>query len=187
MDAFSYLSILLSIIVGLGLTQILTAVGRIIRHRDRVRADWLPLLWAAVLLVIYVQVWWSMFGLRHVNEWTFGSFAAILAQTGTLYLMAAVVLPEQVGDQPVDLAAYYDQHHQWFFGFLLVTLVVSVIKDVIINGSLPGPLNLGFHLFLAAASVSALLIRGRRYQEFVGVASAGAFIAYVALLFTRLR
>ena len=38
MDAFSYLSILLSIIVGLGLTQILTAVGRIIRHRDRVRA-----------------------------------------------------------------------------------------------------------------------------------------------------
>ena len=151
MDAFSYLSILLSIIVGLGLTQILTAVGRIIRHRDRVRADWLPLLWAAVLLVIYVQVWWSMFGLRHVNEWTFGSFAAVLAQTGTLYLMAAVVLPEQVGDQQVDLAAYYDQHHQWFFGFLLVTLVISVIKDVIINGSLPRPLNLGFHLFLAAA------------------------------------
>jgi len=186
-DAFSYLSILLSIIVGLGLTQILTAVGRIIRHRDRVRADWLPLLWAAVLLVIYVQVWWSMFGLRHVNEWTFGSFAAVLAQTGTLYLMAAVVLPEQVGDQPVDLAAYYDQHHRWFFGFLLVTLVVSVTKDVIINGRLPEPLNLGFHLFLAAASVSALLIRWRRYQEFVGVASAGAFVAYVALLFTRLR
>ncbi|PYS56318.1 MAG: hypothetical protein DMF76_25245 [Acidobacteria bacterium] len=97
------------------------------------------------------------------------------------------MLPEQVGDQPVDLAAYYDQHHQWFFGFLLVTLVVSVIKDVIINGSLPGPVNLGFHLFLAAASVSALLIRGRRYQECVGVASAGAFVAHVALLLTRLR
>src|SRR5438309_8224788 len=48
---------------------------------------------------------------------------------------------------------------------ILVTLVISVIKDVIINGSVPGPLNLGFHLFLAAASVSALLIRGRRYQE----------------------
>src|SRR5205807_7731247 len=68
------------------------------------------------------------------RSWTFGSFAAVLAQTGTLYLMAAVVLPEQVGDQQVDLAAYYDQHHQWFFGFLLVTLVISVIKDVIING-----------------------------------------------------
>src|SRR5690349_21520109 len=58
-DAFSYLSVLLSIILGLGLTQVLTAVGRVIRHRDRVRVDWLPMLWAGVLLVVYVQVWWS--------------------------------------------------------------------------------------------------------------------------------
>jgi hypothetical protein len=36
-DAFSYVSVLLSIIIGLGLTQILTAVGRIIRYRDHVR------------------------------------------------------------------------------------------------------------------------------------------------------
>jgi hypothetical protein len=70
-DAFSYLSVLLSIILGLGLTQLLTAVGRLIRHRDRVRLDWLPLLWAAVLLVVYVQTWWAMFGLRNVREWTF--------------------------------------------------------------------------------------------------------------------
>lgn len=35
MDAFSYLSVLLSIILGLGLTQLLTAAGRLIRHRER--------------------------------------------------------------------------------------------------------------------------------------------------------
>jgi hypothetical protein len=52
MDAFGYLSVLLSIILGLGLTQLLTAIGRLIRHRDRVRVHWLPLLWAAVLLLI---------------------------------------------------------------------------------------------------------------------------------------
>src|SRR3954471_23039506 len=87
-DAFSYLSVLLSIIIGLGVTQLLTAVGRLIRHRDRVRVDWLPLLWAAVLLVIFVQVWWSMFGLRNYREWNFVSFLLVLAQTCTLYMMA---------------------------------------------------------------------------------------------------
>ena len=186
MDAFSYLSVLLSIIIGLGLTQILTAVGRIIRHRDRVRVDWLPLLWAGVLLVIYVQVWWSMFGLRNVRDWTFASFLIVLAQAGTLYLMAALVLPEQIDEQHVDLAAYYDEHRRWFFGFLLVTLVVSVIKDVIITGALPRPLNLGFHVFLAAASVSAIFVRRRRYQEVDGLTSAAAFASYVGLLFARL-
>jgi hypothetical protein len=109
MDAFSYLSVLLSIIVGLGLTQLLTAAGRLIRHRDRVRVDWLPLLWAAVLLVVFVQVWWSMFGLRTYREWTFTGFLLILAQTCTLYMMAAVVLPEQVEGTTVDLAAHYER------------------------------------------------------------------------------
>ena len=186
MDAFSYLSVLLSIIIGLGLTQVLTAMGRIIRHRDRVRADWLPLLWAAVLLVVYVQVWWAMFGLRHVPEWTFAMFIVVLAQAATLYLMAAVALPEQVEDQHIDLSEYYNRQHRWFFGFFVATLVVSVIKDVVINGSVPAPVNLGFHIFLAAASVSAIVVRRRRYHEVVGVASAVAFAAYIGLLFARL-
>ena len=96
MDAFGYLSVLLSIIIGLGVTQLLTGLGRVIRHRDQVRIDWLPLLWAFVLLVVFVQVWWSMFGLRNYTGWTFGSFLFILGQTSALYLMAAVLLPEQL-------------------------------------------------------------------------------------------
>ena len=187
MDAFSYLSVLLSIIIGLGLTQVLTAVGRIVRHRDRVRADWLPLLWAAVLLVVYVQVWWAMFGLRHVREWTFAMFIVVLAQAATLYLMAAVALPEQVEEhQSIDLSDYYNRQHRWFFGFFLATLAISVIKDVVIDGSVPAPVNLGFHIFLAAACLSAIVVRRRRYHELVGVASAVAFAAYIGLLFARL-
>jgi len=187
MDAFSYLSVLLSIIIGLGLTQVLTATGRLIRHRDHVRADWLPLLWAAVLLVVYVQVWWSMFGLRTYQDWTFTAFLLVLAQTGTLYVMAAVVLPEDVGEAGVDLGAYYDRHHRWFFGFFLATLIISVAKDLVITGRLPGTTNLAFHIFFAAVCTSALLIRRRRYQEVVGAAGAVAMASYIGLLFARLR
>ena len=47
MDAFSYLAVLLSIVLGLGLTQLLTAAGRIIRQRESIKLHWLPLLWTA--------------------------------------------------------------------------------------------------------------------------------------------
>jgi hypothetical protein len=187
MDAFSYLSVLLSIILGLGLTQILTASGRLIRHRERVRTDWLPLLWAAVLLVIYVQVWWAMFGLRLHRDWTFLAFLTVLMQTGTLYLMAAVALPEQVEDAGVDLREYYERQHRWFFGFFLATLIVSVAKDVVLGGQLPTPMNLGFHALLASACVLGIAVRGRRFHALLGVASAGAIMVYIALLFTHLR
>ena len=187
MDAFSYLSVLLSIIIGLGLTQLLTAAGRLIRHRDRVRVDWLPLLWAVVLLIIYVQAWWAMFGLRNLRAWTFVEFLVVLGQTITLYMMAAVALPEQVDEGGVDLARYYEQQHRWFFGFFLATLVVSIAKDLTIAGRLPDRMNLLFHGVFAAACVLAMAVRRRRVHEAVGIAGGAAVALYVGLLFTRLR
>src|SRR5256714_7080805 len=183
MDAFSYLSVLLSIIIGLGLTQLLTAAGRLIRHRDRVRFDWLPRLWAAVMLVVFVQVWWSMFGLRAYRDWTFVGFLVILAQTCTLYMMAAVALPEQVDETGVDLAAYYESQHRWFFGFFLATLVISIAKDLMINRRLPDAANLGFHALMAAVCLAAFITRRRRVHEVVGVAGAVAVATYIGMLF----
>ena len=187
LDAFSYLSVLLSIILGLGLTQLLTAAGRLIRHRDRVHVDWLPLLWSSVLLVVYVQAWWAMFGLRGLREWTFVTFLVVLAQTTTLYMMAAVILPEQVEDTGVDLAAHYARHHRWFFGFFLATLCISVVKDVLLSGHLPGAVNLVFHAVLAAVCVTAIVADGRRVQ--VGVSVVGAIVValYIGALFMRLH
>lgn len=187
MDAFSYLSVLLSIILGLGVTQILTASGRIIRNRDRVRPDWLPLLWAAVLLVVYVQAWWAMFGLRGVRQWTFIGFITVLAETATLYLMAVVVLPEQIDEAGTDLAKYYDTHHRWLFGCFLATLFVSLAKDVVIGGHLPELTNLVFHCALALACIIGMSVPRRRVQEAVGVACAVTVGSYIALLFTRLQ
>ena len=186
MDAFGYLSVLLSIIVGLGLAQVLTAMGRLIRHRENVVFDWLPLLWAGVMLIVFVQVWWSMFGMRTRTDWSFVSFLLVLAQCCTLYMMAAVVLPEQVEERAVDLAAHYQRQHRWFFGFFLATLVISVIKDLVINGHWPTPLNLGFHFLLAATCVSAIMVDNRRYHEVVGVTTPAALGLYIGLLFMRL-
>lgn len=187
MDAFSYLSVLLSIILGLGLTQLLTAAGRLIRHRDRVRADWLPLLWATVLLVVYIQSWWAMFGLRSLRDWTFIAFLIVLAQTITLYMMAAVILPEQVEETGVDLGAHYARHHRWFFGFFLATLCISLVKDRVLAGHLPGPENLVFHGLLAALCVAAIVARGRRAQVALSIVGAAAVTAYIGALFTTLH
>jgi hypothetical protein len=186
-DAFSYLSVLLSIVLGLGLTQLLTAVGRLIRHRERVRIHWLPLLWAGVLLLIYVQVWWSMYGLRLRSEWTFLTFAIVLAQTATLYVMAAVTLPEEVEDTGTDLGAFFDRQHRWFFGFFLATLVISVAKDVVLGGRLPDRTNLIFHGVFALGCLAGMLVPRRRFQEVLGIGFAVALLTYIAVLFARLH
>ena|SRR5215207_3605049 len=101
--------------------------------------------------------------------------------------MAAVVLPEDIEEAGVDLRENYERHHRWFFGFFLATLVVSVVKDLVITGRLPEPLNLAFHIFAATACVSAMVVSTRRFQEVVGITSALSIATYIGLLFTRLR
>ena len=128
-----------------------------------------------------------MFGLRTYNEWNFFRFLLVLSQTCALYMMAALVLPEQIEDTSVDLAAHYDRQHRWFFGFFLVTVVVSVVKDLVINYAWPSATNLGFHGFWTAIALSAIIVRRRRYQEVAGILGAASFVTYIGILFMRLR
>jgi hypothetical protein len=101
--------------------------------------------------------------------------------------MAAVVLPEQIEESLVDLRSFYAKQQGWLLWFLLATLVVSVIKELLLAGRPPLGLNLAFHLLLAAACISGLLIRRPRYHELLAVTVAVALVAYVAILFARLR
>ena len=187
MDAFSYLSVLLSIILGLGLTQVLTAVGRLIRNRGSVRFYWPPLVWAGLLLVIFVQVWWSSFGLRARGTWTFAEFFVVLLQTVALYLVAALALPEEVDAGGVDLRAHYYRQAPWFFGAFALTLLISLGKDLLLEGRLPERFNLWFHLVMLAVSVGAALVRRPWYHHLVALASAAGLAAYVVTLFSTLR
>jgi hypothetical protein len=101
--------------------------------------------------------------------------------------MAAVALPEHVDEGGVDLAAYYDRHHRWFFAFFLATLVVSVAKDVVIGGHLPDQLNLGFHVIGSLGCIAGLTLKSRRSQEVLGVGFAALIVAYIGILFAHLR
>ena len=186
MDAFSYLSVLLSIIVGLGMAQVLTAIGRLIRTSDTVIWYWPPLVWASALLVIYVQVWWTMFGLRSYADWTFGAFLVVLLQTVTLYMMAAVILPEGSEDHSLDLRFHYERQSRWFFGFFAATIVISVIKELLVAGRLPLPVNLTFHGILLLLCISAILVRTQKFHQVVAVAGVVAMCTYILLLFWRL-
>jgi len=58
---FEYLSVLVSIIVGLALTQLLSGAARLIQLRRRVPMHATTLLWMAMLFLIDIQVWWVAF------------------------------------------------------------------------------------------------------------------------------
>jgi hypothetical protein len=187
MDEFSYLSVLLSIILGLAITQILKGFRGMLLSRQRIRLYWPALAWAGLLLLIYVQTWWAMFGLRSHHNWTFGAFAIVLVHTIALYMLAGLVLPDFFGENEIDLRANYYAHHSWFFAMAVLAGLASIGKDLVLSGALPESRNLGFHIVFLLTGLIAAITRREWYHKVAVVVTAVLFALYIGLLFVRLR
>ncbi|MBN8893589.1 MAG: hypothetical protein J0I71_01985 [Rhodanobacter sp.] len=187
MDAFSYLSVLLSIIVGLAITQVLQGLRGLMLARSSATMYWPSLAWAILLLVLDVQVWWAMYDLRLRQDWSFLGFSVLLAQTVPLYLLAGLVLPDITAGEPVDLRRHYYANHRWFYTLLVLLLVISLGKSRMLHGALPRTLDAGFQLIFIAGSLLGAWTSREWLHKALVVFSATLMGAYIAMLFAHLR
>lgn len=186
MDAFAYLSVLISIILGLAIQQVLQGYRALILSRRRIRFYAPPLIWSVLILLMVAQNWWASFGLAGRTEWSFALFATILIQAALLYMMAAIVLPDIPSDEPIDLRDHYFREARAFFGIAIGLILWSAIREYMLAGRLPQPLNLTFYgIFLALAAAAALSRRPRLHEALAGMMSV-LFAIYIGLLFARL-
>jgi hypothetical protein len=187
MNEFSHLSVLISIILGLAITQVLKGFRGILLFRARVRMYGPPIAWAWLLLIVDVQTWWAMFGLRNLHAWTFPAFSLVLLQTILIYMLAALVLPDFSADRPVDLRAHYDANYRWSFGLVLLVAAVSLCREFVVEGHVPDRTNVLFHAIFMAASVGAMVTRREWVHRLLPIFTVLVFGVYIAVRFARLR
>lgn len=185
MDVFEYLSVLLSIVLGLGITQLLLGFSRWLHQRAAYRSYGPAIAWAAFLFLVHVQTWWSMFGLRHWEEWSFLQFSLVLLQPVLLFLLATLIFPLPEADDP-DLRSNFFAQRRWLFGLFLALIVVSLLKDLVRSGSLPVPVNLGFHGVLFGVGVVGLATTRDSYHRALAYFALLLFMVYIGLLFAEL-
>lgn len=187
MDEFSYLSVLLSVVLGLAVTQILQGFRARMLSHAHIRQYWPTKVWAAVLLLICTQTWWAMFGLRERHDWSFEQFTILLAQTVALYLLAGLVFPDMPREQAVDLREHYFAQRKRFFAIAVVAALISIERDVLLSHALPNRVNLAFHLFFIGAAVSGIVVAREWYHKALSLLMAAVFLLYVSLMFTKLQ
>lgn len=187
MQPFEYLSVLISIILGLALTQLLTGAGRLIRHRDRVRF-YFPLgIWLCVLFVVIVQTWWTMFSLRTLEDWTIDKFLVVLLHPMFVYLLVELALPDFDATGGVDLKANYLRQSPVFFGALTCLLAVSLLRPLLLTGGLAPALDLAFHGVFIALSLVAIVWRRECFHRLISPLVIVLLVAYVATNSLELR
>lgn len=186
MDAFTYLSVLLSIILGLAIAQVLQGYRALLLARGRVKLSASVLIWSGLILLFAAQAWWASFDLRARTHWDFLSFAVILLQMISLYMLAALVIPDVESSGTIDLIEHSGKYRRSFFSFLIAMLATSIMKTLILDHRLPSAVNLGFHLLLTGIAVAGMLAKSHRLHVALAGAAAIGFLSYVTMLFAHL-
>src|SRR5262245_39683272 len=86
MDPFSYLSVLISIILALGMTRVLAGVGEMLQARSHRRIYWVHAVWILNLFLYLVIAWWIFYRWRNQQPWTYFLFVFVLIAPTLLYL-----------------------------------------------------------------------------------------------------
>lgn len=118
MTVFEFLSVALSLVIGLSVTRLLSAAIHIFVNRERLATDWIPIVWAVLCFAWQLQYWWAIYQMSQLPTWTFGSFLLLLLSAVLLYASSALVLPDRArGD--LDLSAHFEAHGRWGVVFLM--------------------------------------------------------------------
>ncbi len=187
MSPFDYLSVLISIILGLGITQVLSGFGRLLNVRSRVRWYGPAVAWGILLLLIHVQTWWAMFQLRTHTAWSLPVFLFVLLLPILLYLMAALALPDAGGEAPIDMRANYYAHAGWFFGLCLLVIAASMVRPIVLAGNFRLDADHAFQDLFFAGSAGGALTRREWYHRWMTAAFSLLIVFYALVLFARLR
>lgn len=186
MDPFSYLSVLIGLILGLGIAHLMEGIGQFARYRGQIAWHWPAKLWVGILLALHIQCWWAMYELRHIESWTFPMFLTVLIQPILLFLLAAVALPELQDNQKIDFESAFANQAPFTFTVAALMVLSSLAKEWVLYDRLPRTQNLAFHVLLILLFLAARLVRSSRFQAGVVLLTALLIASYIALLFGQL-
>ncbi|PSJ56313.1 hypothetical protein [Kumtagia ephedrae] len=131
-EVFPHIRIVMGMVIGLGVTRLLSGVARIVQHPKQYPLYSVHLAWVASVLLMLAHFWWWQFGLYAIPAWTFGVYLFILGYAVVLFLLCAFLFPDSMHDY-LGYEDYFLSKRAWFFGLLAVTFLLDVI-DTLLKG-----------------------------------------------------
>jgi hypothetical protein len=171
MTLFEYLGVLISVVMGLGITHLLIGVSKVIQHRDSVRFCWVHTVWTANVLVYILVIWWGMFWWSALAEWTVFEFLFVTLYAIALFLLAAMLYPWDV-PEGFDYEEYFYRNRPWFFSLFVVAWCIDIPETTLKAGMGLRELPWAYPFFIStmlALSLVGALTGNRRFHKVFAV------------------
>jgi len=122
---FEFVSVLISMVVGLGITQVLRGVAQVVHEREQAPIDQVHMVWTAFVSLNLVLNWWVLFTWGDHAEWSFTLFLSLIGWVVTMYLPVVFLYPPRKSASE-SWATVYASNRQWFLGAFVLFAATDI-------------------------------------------------------------
>ncbi|MBP6105149.1 MAG: hypothetical protein V9E93_11830 [Steroidobacteraceae bacterium] len=183
-DIFSFILVMVSLVLAIGVTQLVHGVASLIRLRGSMRPEPLPLVWAASLFLVAAIYWWSLWDFRSV-DWRFHHFFYLLLAPTLLHVAASLLVSTDAVAAGANTRSEFDRIRVPFM-VVMAAFSIVVAFDAWILGVESFWTNFRpIQLWTVALYVAGATLAGVRAQRIVAglvlvtYLAAGFFFRYV--------
>jgi len=184
MSQFEYVAVLISIIVGLALTQILRGVGRMVTTQDGPRPYWVHLIWTFYIFIYIVLFWWWEFRLGAV-DWSLWIYLAVITYTTLFFFVSLIVQPGSL-DGISSYKEYYYSRRRWIFGLLIAITLWDFVDTLLKGVNHLRDLGTGYlvlNISLIILSAVSIITSNERYHKTFAAVWIIVFVIYASRTF----
>lgn len=131
---FEYVTVLISIILGLGIAQIVTGLADIIHQWKRIKLYWPHTMWMVIVFFLHIQEWWNIYDLRLYEVWRLPTFLFISLYPINLFILARLLFPLHDHEEVIlDYKSFYFSNYRMFFFIVMVSAALSGVENFVIS------------------------------------------------------
>ena len=180
---FEYIGVLISVIMGLGITHLAIGASKLIQNRDTVRFYLPHALWTVNVLMYILLIWWAMFWWSGHTTWLAHEYRFITCYAIMLFFLASMLYPWDM-DKEIDVRAYFFRNRRWFFGALFLAWCLDVPETVFKASADLRELPPEYFVFvstLLTIAATGFFVRNRVVHLLLPIAYFGIKIYYVSM------
>ena len=179
MIGFEFIFALFSLLLGLGMAEIMEGFARVLKLHARARAGlqtdvrvgWLVPLLAIFVLLSQLAFWTITYAIRDQVPFNYVTLVGVTVIVGGYYLLSVLVWPEDPGEWP-DFDLYYDRHNRFILvGNLLLSLAAAMVNAI----------------YMAPPTAAQLAARETDAALIAVFGIYGALLLNIVLIFVRRR
>jgi hypothetical protein len=168
-SSFPFLAVMFAVLMGMGVVQLITALGELVKHRRAAQPYWLHAAWLCLLLLLYFHVWWSFWEFRLVAHWTYLKYLFLLTGPVALFAATSLLAPDLREPSRFDSRRHYYAVHRAFFAVMSVAVAWGASIYPVMFGTID-PILEWLLLFLAVMVTLAITSNERAHAVLTVVA-----------------